>query len=386
MVIVGIIVGLLVLVLLVVLHELGHALMAKRHGVIVEEFGIGFPPAAKKWRPKQSILGKNVVISLNWLPLGGFVRLRGEHDSATGRGTYGAASVWAKTQILLAGVVMNWLTAAALFTVLAVVGLPKLLPQQVMLPFDSRIERSPLTVGAVTKGSPAEQAGLQTGDKVLRIGDIEVATPSELSAATKVQAGQSVAVVVVRGSTPMTKHVTLQTPEQAKNGGYLGISPHQSEKIYATWSAPLAGILTTGQLTYETLKGVGATLADLVTGLTGRLFGSVEQQQVAQQQLAAVGDSVAGPVGILGVLFPAVVSAGIWSVVLMAALISLTLAVMNILPIPALDGGRWVTMILFRMFGRTLTKEREEAIQATGMLMLLLLTIMVTWSDVAKLF
>ncbi len=121
MLIVGIITGLIILVLLIVAHELGHAVVARRNGVKVEEFGIGFPPRA--WARK---LGNGVLFSLNWLPLGGFVRLHGEHDSATGKGTYGAASFWVKTKILLAGVVMNWLVAAVLFTVLAWVGLPKL--------------------------------------------------------------------------------------------------------------------------------------------------------------------------------------------------------------------------------------------------------------------
>ena len=385
MLFIGIIIGLIVLVILVALHELGHAIVARRNGVRVEEYGIGFPPAAKKWRPKHSFLGENVTFSLNWLPLGGFVRLKGEHDAARGTGTYGAASFWVKTKILLAGVGVNWVTAVVLFSILALIGLPKLLPHQVVLPFDNRVERSALTVGAITKSSPAEQAGLQAGDQVLRIGDTEVATPGELSAATRAQAGQSVEVVVVRGQETLAKRVTLQTPEQAKNGGYLGVSPEQSEKIYATWSAPLLDLATTGQLTAETIKGVGDILAKTVTGTVGQLFGSAEQKQAAKADIAAVGASVAGPVGILGVLFPSVVNSGLAHLVLLAAIISLTLAVMNILPIPALDGGRWFTMAGFRLFKKELTKEREETIQATGFLVLMALTVLVTWSDIAKL-
>ncbi|QWQ32496.1 site-2 protease family protein [Candidatus Minimicrobia naudis] len=103
--------------------------------------------------------------------------------------------------------------------------------------------------------------------------------------------------------------------------------------------------------------------------------------------MASVSGSVAGPIGILGVLFPSVVSSGIEYIIFVAALISLTLAVMNILPIPALDGGRWFTMTDFPSnLRKDLTKEREENIQATGMLILLILTILVTISDVGKLF
>ena len=114
----GIIIGLIVLVILIVLHELGHALVAMRNGVVVEEFGIGFPPRAWKKRLKNGVL-----FTLNWLPLGGFVRLKGEYDSATGEGTHGGASFWVKTKILVAGVVVNWVTAVLLFTILLLVGM-----------------------------------------------------------------------------------------------------------------------------------------------------------------------------------------------------------------------------------------------------------------------
>ena len=99
MIIWGVLLGLFVLILLVVLHELGHAIVAKRNGVKVEEFGIGFPPAAKKWKVKRSFLGEDVTFSLNWLPLGGFVRLKGEYDSTKGEGTYGGSTFWVKTKI-----------------------------------------------------------------------------------------------------------------------------------------------------------------------------------------------------------------------------------------------------------------------------------------------
>src|ERR671932_429125 len=130
----GIILGLLILVLLVVVHELGHAIAARRNGVVVEEFGIGFPPRA--WAKK---LRNGVHFSLNWLPLGGFVKLQGEHDAADKKGDYGAATYWQKTKILLAGVVINWLVAAGILTVLAWVGLPKILPNQFSIPGDTTI-------------------------------------------------------------------------------------------------------------------------------------------------------------------------------------------------------------------------------------------------------
>lgn len=385
MIVWGILLGLFVLISLVVLHELGHALVAKRNGVKVEEFGIGFPPAAKKWKVKRSFLGENVTFSLNWLPLGGFVRLKGEYDSAKGKGTYGGSTFWVKTKILLAGVMMNWLTAIILFTVLAVIGLPKVLSNQVQLPFDTEVHRSPVSVVKITPDSPADRAGIKVGDQLIDINNQPLTEAEKLPIITKQNAGKKVPIKYSRDGKESLIDVQLNSEQAAKAGGYLGVVPSQSEKIYSTWSAPIMGIATTGQLSYETIKGVGALLAKTAHGLFGQIFGSEQSKQSARADLSSVGDSVAGPIGILGVLLPSVVNSGIAQVIFVAALISLTLAVMNILPIPALDGGRWFTMAIFRLFKKELTKEREENIQATGMLILLILTILVTVSDVGKL-
>lgn len=377
----GVVLGLFVLVVLVVLHELGHAIVARRNGVVVEEFGIGFPPRA--WKKK---LKNGVLFSLNWLPLGGFVKLKGEHDSAKGKGTYGEASFWVKTKILLAGVAVNWLTAALLFAVISLWGLPKLLPNQVVLPFDNTVVRSPLIIGTVGEGSPAEKAGLRVGDEVLSIDDAAMTTSSELSEATKALASQEVVVEYRRGDAERRVVAQLNDEAQANQGGYLGIGTTQSETVRATWSAPILGVATAGQLTYETISGLGNIIVKGVGGLFGQFSATEETRQQSQQNLAEVGQSVAGPIGILGVIFPSVLDAGVTQVLLLTAVISLTLAVMNLLPIPALDGGRWFTMAFFRLFRKELTKEREENIQAIGFLAIVTLTILVTWSDVSKLF
>lgn len=376
----GIVLGLFVLVVLIVLHELGHAIVARRNGVVVEEFGIGFPPRA--WKKK---LKNGVLFSLNWLPLGGFVKLKGEHDSARGKGTYGQASFWVKTKILLAGVAVNWLTAALLLGVLSLWGLPKLFEHQVVLPFDNTVTHSPLEVYAVSKGSPAEDAGVRAGDEIVAINDERIVTSRELSDATERYAGQEVVLQYHRADEIRDTVVELRDTVEGGQG-YLGVTSTQSSTVRATWSAPILGIATAGQMTYEVVAGLGDTLAKLVTGFFGQFVGSDESRDAARQNLQAVGESVAGPIGILAVLFPSVLETGVTQVLLLAAVISLTLAVMNVLPIPALDGGRWVTMALFRLFRKELTKEREENIQAIGFLVLMVLVILVTWSDVGKLF
>ena len=386
MIIWGVLLGLFVLVLLVVLHELGHAIVAKKNGVKVEEFGIGFPPAAKKWKVKRSFLGENVTFSLNWLPLGGFVRLKGEYDSAKGESTYGGSTFWVKTKILLAGVVMNWITAIVLFTILAIIGMPKILSNQVQMPFDTDVRRSPVTIAKITPNSPADKIGLKVNDELIKINGQPLTEAEKLPVITKQSSGKKVRVEYRRGGKESAVDVQLNDEKSVKGGGYLGVIPGQTEKMYSTWSAPIAGVATTGQLSYETIKGVGVLLVKTVHGSIGQIFGSAESKESARADLASVSGSVAGPIGILGVLFPSVVSSGIEYIIFVAALISLTLAVMNILPIPALDGGRWFTMTTFRLFKKDLTKEREENIQATGMLILLILTILVTISDVGKFF
>ncbi len=386
MIIWGVLLGLFVLILLVVLHELGHAIVAKRNGVKVEEFGVGFPPAAKKWKVKRSFLGENVTFSLNWLPLGGFVRLKGEYDSAKGEGTYGGSTFWVKTKILLAGVVMNWITAIVLFTILAIIGMPKILSNQVQLPFDTEVRRSPAAIAKITPNSPADKIGLKVNDELIKINGQPLTEAEKLPVITKQSSGKKVRVEYRRDGKESSIDVQLNDEKSAKESGYLGVISGQTEKMYSTWSAPIMGVATTGQLSYETVKGVGVLLVKTVHGSIGQIFGSAESKESARADLASVSGSVAGPIGILGVLFPSVVNSGVAQIIFVAALISLTLAVMNILPIPALDGGRWFTMTIFRLFKKDLTKEREENIQATGMLILLILTILVTISDVGKLF
>ncbi len=378
MLLLGIITGLVVLVILIVVHELGHAIVARRNGVVVEEFGIGFPPQA--WKRK---LKNGIVFSLNWLPLGGFVKLKGEHDAATGKGTYGAASFWQKTKILLAGVIMNWLVAAVLFTILAWVGLPKIIPNQFVVPADSRIDRSAITLTQIVEDSAAAHAGFEKGDRIVAVEGALVSTSADFIAITKQSVGKTVDITYERQGASSTVPVTLGT-NTAK--GAFGASIGQSETIHATWSAPIVGIATTGQLSWETIQGLGGLLGKLASGVVRQFSGDEAVRQQAGRDLETVSNSVAGPVGILGVIFPSAQQQGPVQVLLLTAVVSLTLAVMNALPIPALDGGRWWTMAVFRLLKKKLTKEREETIQGIGFLVLFGLIIIITISDVIKLW
>lgn len=385
MLILGIIVGLIILVLLVVVHELGHGIVARRNGVVVEEFGIGFPPKAWAKRRKHSILGKNVLFTLNWLPLGGFVKLQGEHDSADKKGDYGAASYWVKTKILLAGVVVNWLTAVVLLTIVALFGMPKIIPNQFSVPTDAATVRYPLRIGTVTKDSAAEKAGLKVGDEILRVNGRQVVTSAELSALTKEYKGKTVEIIYTRDGTESAVRPTLAQDTTAEKG-YLGIATGQREEIRSTWSAPIVGVATTGQFTWVTLEGTAKLAWDAVKGFVQSLSFDQSTRETGTKELGVVSQSVAGPVGILGVIFPQAQSAGIKQLVFLTAIISLSLAVMNALPIPALDGGRWWTMTVFRLLKKKLTREREEKIQSIGFILLMGLVVLVTFADVGKFF
>ncbi len=378
MLVLGIIVGLVVLVILVVLHELGHAIVAKRNGVVVEEFGIGFPP--KAWGKK---LKNGVLFTINWLPLGGFVKLQGEHDAATKKGDYGAATFWQKTKILLAGVVANWVVAVLLLTGLALTsGIPKIIPDQFSIPSDTTTVSTPVQITSLVDNYPAEKAGLQAGDKIVSFDGESIESVQQLIDVSKEHRGQTVAVEYIRDGQTTTAEVTLRDSESTVFGAGLG----QQDSIKATWSAPIVGAVTTAQYTWVTLQGLGNLVANFFTGLVGQLSTTEAGRAAATEKLNEAGASVAGPVGILGVIFPAASEAGFSQVVFLAAIISLTLAVMNALPIPALDGGRWFVSALYKVLKKPLTKEKEEKIHGTGFAVLMLLVIVITVSDVFKFF
>ena len=366
-----ILLGVLLLIGVVVLHELGHYFAAKRAGVEVEEFGIGFPPRAK-------VLGKRdgTTYTLNWLPLGGFVKLKGEHDSDTEPGSYGAAKLSDKVKIMVAGVVVNILTAVAIFTFIAMAGLPKVFDNQFSVASDNTIVTEEVIVADIGQGSPAEQAGLELRDDITEISGSEVFTIStreDLISATESLAGQTVEISYIRAGEPNTTSATLRdqaaveaSRETDSPKGYLGVIPLEYVEQRATWSAPIVGVVFTGQVAVETLSIFGTIVADLFQGDTS----TAEENVIG---IVGIGD-------VLGQLS----EQGLKSVMLLIALISLSLAIMNILPIPALDGGRLFVTLLFRALRKPLNQQTEERIHGTGFAMLMVLFVLITIVDVQR--
>ena len=419
---VGIIVGLLVLMFLVTAHEFGHFLAARRNGVRVVEFGICFPPRAVAWikdpktgkwrRLKRSewnkskvtktvgiegkdaktkavsdgsskeLFEKGMVFSLNWLPIGGFCQMDGESDADTRKGTFGAAKYWAKTKILFAGVAMNWLVAFIIFTVLAWTGMPEFLEGQFTIDADTRYESVPVQVTSVAENSPAERAGFQKGDYIIAVEGQNVKYSTDITGINEEHAGNEVEYRIQRGDDEMDIRATLN---EADADYLLGVTMATTQaKSYSTWSAPIVGAGLTLQLTGETFKGVGMMIGNLVSGVARMFSFDDTVRESGQEALSEVKDSVTGPVGIIGVLFPSFTSAGPTNLAFLAALISVSLACMNVLPIPALDGGRWLLITIYKLRKKKLTKETEEKIVSRAFIVLLALIFIVTILDVIR--
>ena len=401
---VGVLVGLLVLMLLVTLHEFGHFIAARRNGVRVLEFGIGFPPRAvawvknpktKKWaRLKKQDWGKpqeGLIFSLNFLPIGGFCQMDGESAFDERKGTFGAASFWKKTKILFAGVAMNWLVAFLILTILAWVGMPDFMEDQFTIDSDTRVEYVPVKITTVVEGSPAEVAGVRVGDFVVAIDGEQMRHGNEIIDYNSEHAGEEVIYKIYRKGEEgcnCDTNLDLTVKLNPSDSDYLlGVMMESSEsKSYSTWSAPIVGAGITLQITGQTFKGVGELLWNLISGI-GRLFSLDESvRESGQAAISSVGDSVSGPVGIIGVLFPAFTSAGPANLAYLAAIISISLACMNVLPIPALDGGRWLLIAIYKLRRKKLTKEVEEKIVARAFIVLLALMFIVTILDITRFF
>ncbi len=398
----GILLGLVVLTFLITAHEFGHFLMARKSGVRVKEFGIGFPPRAicwvrskpekgqkkgkwhkiskKDWKKEQNSL----IFSLNWLPIGGFCAMDGENDDETRRGTFGSVSFWKKTKILFGGVVMNWLVAFLILTVLCWTGLPEIFDHQFTIKSDETISvDSYVTVAEVKEGSPAETAGFQPEDHIVAINDTPVYSTADIIAFNNAHAGETVTYSILRAK-PTTLTATLNPADSEYLLG-ITMTPGSTTTHY-TWSAPIVAAGLTVQTTAETFKGFGQLIVNLVTGAARQVSSNESVREEGKEQLEDVSNSVSGIVGIIGGYFPNLLTAGFTMIALFTAIISISLACMNVLPIPALDGGRWFMIFLCRLRHKKLSKEREQSIVAKSFIVLLILMAVITVMDIIKLF
>ncbi len=329
------------LVVLIIAHELGHFLAAKAFKLFVPEFGIGFPP--KLWGVKRG----ETEYSVNWLPIGGFVRIAGEDDDGDGavprHRLLSAQAPWKRAVVVAAGVAVNAVLAWILLSAVLAVGTPRV-----------------LIVTAVDKESPAAAAGLR-GEEVI----IGYPSASAFAEAARGSVGQPFSFEVQRDDERLTVQATPREPSP-EHPGSLGVSLVEGgiDRV-PLWRAPLEGAKATWELTRATVM----SFADLIKRLVG---GSVPSDVVGPVGIV----TTAGQVGQIGPIY----------LVQMLAIISINLAVLNLLPIPALDGGRLYLSLVEMATGRKLPKWIEVRLNAITFILLIGLMLLLTARDVFRLF
>ncbi len=369
----------LILSILVFVHELGHFLVARFVGVGVEEFGFGLPP--RIWGKKM----KGTIYSINWLPIGGFVKLAGEDEggpsaisppageaghqpSAKSRLKADSrklnAFFWARnkkerTAILVAGVVMNFFLAVGITTYLLADGVME--------------ESGRVHVEKVQPGTPAEAAGLMPNDIITSIQFVQfdqlakkkLSTTKDLIETTKTYAGKEVALTVLRGGKQLTVKLTPRKDPPSGQGSMGVVISDLETKKYPLSIAPVKALEINLMRAREMLVSLGTTVWRLVT----------------LQPLQA---DVAGPIGIAQVTGQAV-KFGFRAVLEFMSILSLNLAVLNILPVPALDGGRLAFVFLEKVFGRRIKPAFERNAHQIGMIILFILILLVSINDIMRL-
>ena len=361
---------LLVLSLVVLIHELGHFLAAKMFGVKVHEFGFGYPPRMigiyknlkNRWKIVQNQdvddKAKGTVYSINWLPFGGFVRMFGEFENdAMGSKSDQAFFNKKKRQraiIILAGVFMNIVLAVVLFsTIYSISGIPE--------------EVDYITVGAVAPGSPADTAGFEMGDVVKGIDGVMLSETSDFVENVQDKGGQEVSVLVERDGRELDLLVTPRENPPANEGAVGVIISKYDNVFYPAWEMPFRGAWVGIQEAYGwtrmMIEGIGTMI--------GMLFAGDRPE-------------VTGPVGIYEITSN-VAQQGIFPLMKFVGILSINLAVVNALPFPALDGGRFVFIMLEGVIGRKVKPKIEAYINMAGMLFLIGLMVLVTIGDVMRL-
>lgn len=358
--------------LLVFVHELGHFLMARRSDIKVEEFGFGFPPrligivkddATGRWKivwGGKEITSPRTVYSFNWLPLGGFVRIKGEDGENSDPDSFAQKSVGHRVRVLGAGVFMNILFAWLLISIVFTLGLPQ--------PIDSgeraKYPDAKIQILEVKKGTPAQAMGLTLGDEILVINGEKIVSLKQVSTTIAANKGKQIEMRVKR----LGKEISVVgTPrvEYPAGEGSLGISFGETATVSYPWyEAVYQGAFATYNITLAILKAFGTMIASL--------FGTGTKASI----------DIAGPVGIV-YLTKQMSDLGLAYLLQFAALLSINLAIINILPLPALDGGRILFVLIEKIKGSPVSRKTEGMIHQIGFILLLLLMVVITARDLA---
>ena len=347
------IIFIIALSVLVLVHEWGHFIAARKTGVRVEEFGLGLPP---------KIVGKKIkgtIYSLNWLPIGGFCKLYGEDPNNPGESdkkeSFYYKKPWQKMIIVLGGVFMNLVLAVAIFSlVYSILGVPK--------------ETDKVKVLEVAKNSPAEVVGIKEGDWIVKVENVEVKKSSQLTDEVAKYKGKKVKLDMVQASnTPV--QIEVEVRENPPEGeGSMGVAISNTEMVKLPW--------------YRFYEGIGAGFNEayywgkIIFGGVTKMIGGLLSGNVPKD--------VSGPIGMYQATSSINKNQGLLAVIHFFGIVSVNLAIVNILPFPALDGGRIIFVIYEMLTKKRANQKIESVVNNVGMLILLGLILLVTIGDISR--
>lgn len=360
----SIILFLVILLVLVLIHEFGHFFSAKKFGIRVDEFGFGFPPKV------LSVKMGETEYSLNLLPIGGFVRIFGENpdeDSLMGPDSsrsFVNKPAWQQAVVLAAGVFMNFLLASILFSIGFMSGLPTAIGSE---PSGSNLTDIHTVVVAVVPNSPAEQAGLKSGDKILYLksgtdylNDQNSLNPSSIKTFVSKHKEEDIDLGYTRGKSSDQIHVKIHP-----QSGLIGINMDEVGTAKISF--------------FKSIKEGFILTCYVIKGTIFGLFGLIKDGLHGSGSLA----SVTGPVGMVGIVGDAY-KFGFIYLLSFAALISVNLGVINLLPFPALDGGRLFFLLIEKIKGSRMNAKIVNTINLVSFFCLILLMVVITYHDIVK--
>lgn len=347
--------------ILVLVHEFGHFFAAKITGVRVEEFGLGLPPKIVSWKKWGT------VWSINWLPIGGFCKLYGEDPTTasqsdgqviSSKDSFLAKNPWQKALIVLGGVMMNLVLAVVIFAmVYTILGIP--------------VETDRVSIIGVADKSPAQEAGLKIDDVVMKVGEVDIKKGFELTREIARYKGNKANLYVKRKNVNDVLLIPVLVREKAPDGqGLMGVVISNTEMQKIKW--------------YEFYRGIGAGFKEAY--YWGKIIGGGLYQMVAGLFTGKMPTDVSGPIGMFKATSSIRNNQGFLAMVHFFGVVSVNLAIVNVLPFPALDGGRIVFVIYELLTKKRANEKFETLVNNIGMMILLGLILLVTVGDVARLF
>ncbi|MCX6718476.1 MAG: M50 family metallopeptidase [Candidatus Staskawiczbacteria bacterium] len=344
------------LIILMIIHEFGHFIIAKKFGVRVDEFGIGYPPR---------LYGKKIgetIYSINLLPLGAFVRIYGEEGGLDDYRSFTSLKIWQRVLIIIGGVAAFWIAAIIIFSVVFAIGTDLPVGDQDV----QGLTNAQVKIISVSENSPAGQAGIKIADtiKAIKVAgvDTKINKVADFQKITQDNKGKEITITIERNGKTFDVNLTPRINPPAGQGS-VGIGLERMATLIqktAWYMAPVQGVIYTWQTTVNALKGLYVTLSGLIGG-----------------KGAPEGASFAGPLGITIFLANAA-SYGVGFFLYFIGMICVFIAIFNLFPIPALDGGKLVFLLIEKIKGKPVSVKVEQGITLVFFAILICLSLFIT--------